>query len=786
MLKNARLTSPRLALFRLPALAAIGAVAVGCGSSQPTDNSCPSSDGLWNFPNCIVSEYVYVGQPGVPCTTPDGLYYRADCANAANQVLVGTPVQPGVTPVTPTTPGVTPVTPITPGVTPVTPITPGVTPTGVTPGVTPVTPGTEVTPGVTPVTPGVTPVTPGVTPVTPGTTTEPPPPPPPVEATNRTCPAYGGLIADFEEAGDNQFRTVEAEGRIGILVANNDDSATQTFEVLEEGAEACNNKVLHTSGSGFGEGSWSGLETVLTGVWDDAEAGYTPNPYDAAALGYDGIAFRAKKGAGHANPVKFSLSVPGSRAEANGGDGTCSEGDETNPDACWNHPGHYLIDDEELGTDWKTYTFCINGDLYPTWMPFVLSSEQRAAASTELMTVGFEFNKDSEASPGDAFDFYVDDIRLVKDACNAGAGVFQSTAGTAVPFGTNGKVGTCDPVPNAGDYNRAISEAYARWKAKFVANDGGVVDPDEGNRVVSEAIGYGMLITAAMGDKETFDKIWGWASSKIGNPPTALLGWLNGGNGSASDADTDMAYALLMAAKQWGGNYAAAGNALAALALQKDVQGGVVFGGENFKTAVNPSYYSPGFYRKFSGWEGVITGTKSVLDSCSQSFGGLLPDWCSSSGQAIGAAQTGAQVTAASVCASSDAPCLAYDGVRVPWRLGFDVCTGGSTSALLQSFISKLKTSTEPDVKNGARMDLVTAGWSASGPNADGSPNAMAFLGPVAVGAWALGSGEAATRDRAFRATLDVIQNPEYYEVYYQSTVALLSLLTMTGNWPTP
>jgi hypothetical protein len=104
----------------------------------------------------------------------------------------------------------------------------------------------------------------------------------------------------------------------------------------------------------------------------------------------------------------------------------------------------------------------------------------------------------------------------------------------------------------------------------------------------------------------------------------------------------------------------------------------------------------------------------------------------------------------------------------------------------LQGFINKLKTSAEPDVEGGARMDLVTAGWNANGPNTGGSPNAMAFLGPVAVGAWALGSAEAAPRDRAFRATLDIIQNPEYYDVYYQSTVALLSLLTITGNWPTP
>lgn len=776
MLKNARLTSPRFALYRLPALAAIGAVAAGCSNSS-NDPSCSSQDGNWWFPTCDTSSYEYTGPAGVPCYTPDGLFYRVDCANKAVQTPANmVPTTPGITPTTPTTPGApgVPPNPGEPGVTPpVTPgvpsVTPGVPPTPGVPGTPPVTPGVPTTPG----TPGTTPVTPGTPPVT---------PPPPVEATNRTCPAYGGLIADFEEPGDNQFRVVEAEGRVGLVVPNNDDSAPQVFEVLEEGTEACNNKVLHTSGSGFGTGSWAGIETVLTGEWDDATEGYKPNPYDAAALGYDGIAFRAKKGSGHKNPVKFSLSVPGSRSEANGGDGTCSEGDETNPDACWNHPGHYLIDDEELGTDWKTYTFCINGDLYPTWMPFVLSSQQRAAASKELMTVGFEFNKDSEASPGDAFDFYVDDIRLVKNACNAGAGVFQSTAGTAVPFGSNGKVGSCDPVPNAGDYNRAISEAYARWKAKFVAANGGVIDPDEGNRVVSEAIGYGMLITAAMGDKETFDKIWGWASQQIGNPPTRLLGWLNGGDNSATDADTDMAYALLMAGKQWGGNYAAAGNALAGIALQRDTENGVLVAGEQFTSVVNPSYYSPGFYRAFSGWDSVTTTTKGVLESCASSFQGLLPDWCSKEGQAIPAT---AQVTAASVCVAN-APCLAYDGARVPWRLGFDVCMGGSTTSLLQGFINKLKTSTDPDVKGGARMDLVTAGWSAGGPNSGGSPNAMAFLGPIAVGAWALGSAEAATRDRAFRATLDIIQNPEYYDVYYQSTVALLSLLTITGNWPTP
>lgn len=702
------------------------------------------------------------------------------------------PTDPTCTPVNPTGAPVQPIpgqpTVVAPGPTGgVNPQPTGVQPTGPGPiGTQPVTPPVGTSGGVAPVPGPDTGVNPQPTDPGPGVNPG-PTPPAPVPANNRTCPAYEGLVADFEEAGENALRTVEAEGRIGLVVPNNDGSQTQVVEVVTEGAEECNNKVLHTTGSGFNV--WgAGLETVFSGAWDAAEEGFTPSAYDAAALGYDGIAFRAKKGPGQVNPVKFSVSVPGTRETSLGGDGTCLPGgdDPEGLSTCWNHPGHFLIDDEELSTEWRTYTFCLNGDMYPTSLPFVLSPEQRANVATSLMTLGFEFNKpdgDDPAKKEASFDFYVDDIRLVKNACNAAAGVFQSSAGTAVPFGSNSKVGSCDPIPNAADYNRAISEAYNRWKQKFVAADGGVVDPEEGNRVVSEAIGYGMLITAAMGDKETFDKIWGWGKRFTNDPPTTLLGWLNGGNNSATDADTDMAYALLMAAKQWGGNYTAAGNALAQLAAQRDTQNNVLVAGEQFKTAVNPSYYSPGFYRAFSGWDTITTATKGVLDTCSQGFGGLLPDWCNLSGQPVGAAQTGAQVTAATVCESANTPCLAYDGARVPWRLGFDVCMGGSTKGLLESFINKLK-SGDPDVKNGARMDLITAGWNSTGPNADGSPSAMAFLGPVSVGAWAL--GDAVARDRAFRATLDAMERPEYYETYYQTTVGLLSVLMVTGNWPTP
>jgi hypothetical protein len=60
----------------------------------------------------------------------------------------------------------------------------------------------------------------------------------------------------------------------------------------------------------------------------------------------------------------------------------------------------------------------------------------------------------------------------------------------------------------------------------------------------------------------------------------------------------------------------------------------------------------------------------------------------------------------------------------------------------------------------------------------------MAFIGPVGVGA--MGLKDSVTFERAFHTTLDIMERPEYYHTYYQATVAMMALLTMSGNWPVP
>ena len=80
----------------------------------------------------------------------------------------------------------------------------------------------------------------------------------------------------------------------------------------------------------------------------------------------------------------------------------------------------------------------------------------------------------------------------------------------------------------------------------------------EVNSTVSEGIAYGMLLSVYADDQPTFDKLWQYSQNWLdGN---GLMNWYidaDGtqvlGTGAASDADEDMAYALIVADARWGG-----------------------------------------------------------------------------------------------------------------------------------------------------------------------------------------------------------------------------------------
>jgi hypothetical protein len=113
--------------------------------------------------------------------------------------------------------------------------------------------------------------------------------------------------------------------------------------------------------------------------------------------------------------------------------------------------------------------------------------------------------------------------------------------------------------------------------------------------------------------------------------------------------------------------------------------------------------------------------------------------------------------------------------------MGFDACMGSAdgkafATKIVQTLLSKTDDS---------RIDLLKAGMDSTGNATTNSvQNEMAFIGTVGVGA--MGAGDADTRDRAFRTVLDLIERPEFYHTYYSTSLGMITLLMMSGNWPAP
>jgi hypothetical protein len=174
--------------------------------------------------------------------------------------------------------------------------------------------------------------------------------------------------------------------------------------------------------------------------------------------------------------------------------------------------------DNDLTTTWKTFQYCFDRDLYPQSVPSNMTTAQRETVGNSILKVQFSFNTGNDYSlttyppnamypaiPKNArFDFWLDQLEFFTEPC-ATTGTFQSTAGTAKPFPQNAALGTCAIATNAANYNAAISKAYVIWKSRFVQGDHIVAPEQMGGVTTSEAMGYGLMIAAAMGDKATFD-----------------------------------------------------------------------------------------------------------------------------------------------------------------------------------------------------------------------------------------------------------------------------------------
>jgi len=365
----------------------------------------------------------------------------------------------------------------------------------------------------------------------------------------------------------------------------------------------------------------------------------------------------------------------------------------------------------------------------------------------------------------------------------------------AVKFGknTNYKYGIMPTnLPTGGTYgtSQAAADAYNTWKSTYVSTSGSSsrVLFDDGSSTVSEGIGYGMLLSVYAADKTLFDGLWTYCKAHLdGN---GLMNWKydSGGNmtgsGSATDADLDIAMALIIAAEQWsstsGNTYKTdAQTMITAIKNKLDLGAdGSTLNGDtwgNSNTCRNPSYFAPAYYTQFAKVDATnatfwgttaINATNTVLNANRNTTSGLVSNWCDVSGTENSCGNTG-----------SGANGYGADACRNPWRMAVDyLWNGSSASSAATSINSKLTA-----FVNGYENQL-------KGPQTNravSNPSGGSYInGSYAT--FALAPMTSASAQSSLNKCYTAVANLSGNDAYFNATMRCITLFTLTGNFWAP
>jgi len=645
-----------------------------------------------------------------------------------------------------------------------------------------------------------------------------------------TCAAGPDTISDFEEGTTGI--TIPEAGRQGWWYTFSDPNngqqtpaknatgpiMTAMADGTDTNAGTCgmNKWAMHSTSSGHINyvGFGTSIAQVLPAPPATATTTKTKNPYDTTTSMYDGVVFDIKSGSGTAPNVWFELANSENQPQPDGtiktADGTAAgaaSSPSSNATDEYNTRGKLLTN---VTTTWQT-VYVPFGLLAPRYLPAQATTGPcannaifcEAPAFNPKSLLGLQFSVYDQfpktGTTAGTYDLWVDNVAFYKGA--NGVATFTASPNTANPFPQDKAVGSC--VKPTGASGKFLVDMYLRWKNRFVVTSGGqsrVIRPENNNDTVSEGIGYGMLIAVYMGDRTLFDGLYAyWVAKGVGGAASTLMTWCQpggggtgtscSGGGSATDADEDVAWALVQAGKQWGGTYAASAATMIGQIFTQDVdgsnfiKGGNAFGGMNL---TNPSYFAPAYYRVFATidtghpWATVITTAYTALNAIAGTFtGGLVPAWCSNSCASIGS--NGA----------ADDGKYQYDAHRVPWRIGLDACwNSAAVPATAKTFLLNNTTFFAGKATNGIGrvFDIYQMGGVVS---SDGVPNSMSAVGSAGVGAMVNAGSNATAKsflDRAYRFVLDASYTSDPASAttgytYFNATVGLLTAITMSGNF---
>jgi len=203
------------------------------------------------------------------------------------------------------------------------------------------------------------------------------------------------------------------------------------------------------------------------------------------------------------------------------------------------------------------------------------------------------------------------------------------------------------------DDSNVLEDSWNYYKKTFIQDDGRVIDYQKNSITTSEGQAYAMLRAVLANDHGTFKKVYTWSNDNLRRKSDRLYSWLWGkrddgswgtiDDNTASDADIDIATALLLAGTQWNEDYYL-GEAEyllpdiwqheTKLINGKRILISGVKQGQNENIEINPSYFSPYAYRLFSkydsenNWKELIDSSYYYLSESSKlTCINLPPDW---------------------------------------------------------------------------------------------------------------------------------------------------------------
>lgn len=363
--------------------------------------------------------------------------------------------------------------------------------------------------------------------------------------------------------------------------------------------------------------------------------------------------------------------------------------------------------------------------------------------------------------------------------------------------------------------------AYQAWKDIHLEDCGNGVqrvrwENERLDATVSEGIGYGMLLAVIHGEQAVFDGLLAYGKLMRApfstpapfpggpggtDPDNGLMNWLRYGcdahrdtkyneypDFAASDADLDMAMALLMAECRFGDSKYAGEATTVINAIKNDMfinhnglellqPGDSAWFDQLGAGCVNYSYFAPAYYREFAKhvtadaafWNKAADDSYELLAVASDPNTGLVRNWGSADG---------GDATADCHNAYNRAASYGDDAARTPWRIATDYVWYDTPEA--KAWTDKVTTW----VKSVGIQEIVQ--WY----RLDGQPDTEANtwddhtvvnIGPFAVGA--LSYDQATANEFAAELLAIPTSQGSHDAEYFPRMLKGLSLASLTGKF---